>query len=218
MKKIIFKQNKISVLWGILLFFAQALSGQNYYRLIDAASSPITSAEISSLNSVAAEAIDNLPSADRPLFKVYDVGFYAQSEYTTDGLERAWAYAQSVAENHPASEYYLVFGRENGGDRLNKNVRVELKLPTTQPYACLTAEARETLANSLAAVANENLHISYIQAQVAALQMLKDYFHQIIVCNCSSVGPDCQKYSNFKYVDAKFQDFDRNCPIGGRQY
>jgi hypothetical protein len=197
---------KRSILTALLaLFLVDFASAQNFIRLTDASGITPTIEEINSIETASQQAIDILPAADRPLFKVYDVGFYIHNVVMIGGILPIWEQIKTDVENLPSSEYYLRFGRESSDEGLNTKIRVKLKLPTSSAYSCLTEEERSNLERYIEQVANDNLNFRYAQAEVAALDLLKDYFYKIIVCNCSNVGANCSQFSRFSLLDIQLR-------------
>jgi hypothetical protein len=187
------------------LFLVGFASAQNFIRLTDASGITPTAEEISSTESAVQVAINVLPVEDRPLFKVYDVGFYIHSVVTDGGILPVWESVKSNVENDQNSEYYLIFGRESSSEGLNSKIRVKLKLPTSSNYSCLTEEERGNLEKYIEQVANDNLNFRYTLAEVAALELLKDYFHKIVICNCANIGTSCSQFSNFNFLDIQLR-------------
>jgi hypothetical protein len=200
------KNMKRSILTSLLaLFLVGFASAQNFIRLTDASGITPTTEELSSIETAVQQAVDILPTADRPLFKVYDAGFYIHNIVMIGGIPPVWEQIKTDVENLPSSEYYLIFGRESSSEGLNTKVRVKLKLPTTSAYSCLTEEERGNLERYIEQVANDNLSFRYTQAEVAALELLKDYLYKIIVCNCSTVGANCTQFNNFSFLDVQLR-------------
>lgn len=193
------KKSTLTILLLLILFgFTNA---QSYVQLTDASGIILSNSEKSTLENAAQDAIDILPNADRSVFKIYDVGFYIHSESTIDGIEPIWENIKADVENDPETEYYLIFGRESNSQGINKRIRVELKLPNSSNYSCLTQEERNNLQNYIEHAANENLDPQYIQSEVAAMNLLKNYFYKIIVCNCENTGENCSQFTDFAYLD-----------------
>lgn len=197
---------KKSILTSLLtLLLVGFVSGQNFIRLTDASKLTLTTDELSSIETAAQQAIDILPIADQPLFKVYDIGFYIHSVVKTEGISPIWEQVKTDVENLTSSEYYLIFGRESSDKGVNTKIRVKLKLPTSSSFSCLTEEERDNLERYIEQAANDNLNIQYAQAEIAALELLKDYLYKIIVCNCSNVGANCTQFNNFSFLDVQLR-------------
>jgi hypothetical protein len=204
----------------LVLLLACFASAQSFIPLTrtDASGVTLTADEVNRIESAAQQAIEVLPSADRSSFKVYDASFYVHSEVTAGGILPVWAQVWSEAESDPYSEYYLIFGRESNSQGANTRIRVKLKLPTSSAYSCLTTEERGNLGQYLEQVANDNLQFGHVQAEVAALKLLRDYFYKVVVCNCSTVGADCAQFANFSFLDIQLQGLGfrkKEVQIGG---
>lgn len=197
-------KQRILTCFAVLLIvgFAHA---QNFIPLTDASGMSLSPEEITSIETAAQQAIEVLPVADRPLFKVYDTGFYIHNVTMEGGIPTVWEQVKTKVENDTSSNYYLLFGRECSSQGLNTKIRVKLKLPTTAAYSCLTEEERGNLEKYIEHVANDNLNLPYSQSEVSALKILKDYFQKIIVCNCSNVGVSCLQFSNFNFLDIQLR-------------
>lgn len=187
------------------LFLVVFTSAQSFVQITDESGVKLTAEELSSVEAAAQQAIDILPVADRPLFKVYDVGFYIHYPVTNEGISPVWEQIQADVENLSSSEYYLIFGRESSSTGLNKKIRVKLKLPQTSAYGCLTEEERSNLEKNIEQAANDSLDIKYIRGELVALKFLKDYLYKIIVCNCSNVGANCTQFNNFSFLDIQLR-------------
>lgn len=200
------KRNILTMLISILSI--GITNAQNYVQLTDASGTKVSGSQLTILENAAQDAIDVLPAADAALFKIYDAGFYVHTESTIEGVTPIWDKIKADIENDPNSEYYLIFGRESNSQGLNRRIRVELKLPTTSAYDCLTEEERVNLGLYIEQAANDNLDFQYLNAEVIALEFLKDYFHKIIVCNCSNSGAGCSQFTNFNFLDIQLRGLD----------
>lgn len=189
----------------LALFLIGIVSAQNLIRLTDASGIILTPGEISSIETAAQKAIEVLPAADQPLFKVYDVGFYVYNNIMLGGIPPIWEQIKTEVENNPNSEYYLIFGRESTSEGLNNKIRVKLKIPTTPAYICLTEEERSNMERYIEQVANDKLDFGYARAEVAALERLKEYFYKILVCNCSGIGANCSQSFDFNFWDPQLR-------------
>lgn len=197
------KKSILTFLMALLL--AGVASAQIFIRFTDkdASGTPLTTEQLNSIETAAQKAIDILPATDRPLFKVYDAGFYVHHAVMPGGVSPLWEQIKTEVENLPSSKYYLIFGRESSSEGLNNKIRVKLKLPTTSAYSCLTEDERLNIEKYIEQTANSNLNGSYYQAEIAALNLLKDYFYKIIVCNCSTTSTDCSRFANFEFLDVQ---------------
>jgi hypothetical protein len=213
------KNMKRSILTSLLALFLVGFAGaQTFIRLTDASGIAPTTEELSSIETAVQQAIDILPASDRPLFKVYDVGFYIHHNVVEGGIPPIWEQVKTDVENDQNSEYYLIFARESSSEGLNTKIRVKLKLPTSSAYSCLTEEERGNLEKYIEQVANDNLNFRYTQAEVAALELLKDYFYKIVVCNCTNVGTNCSLFSGFSFLDIQLRGLGfrkKEIQIGG---
>ncbi len=67
-------------------------------------------------------------------------------------------------------------------------------------------------------VANDNLQFGHAQAEVAALELLRDYFYKVVVCSCSTAGTDCVQFANFSFLDIQLRGLGfrkKEVQIGG---
>lgn len=178
---------------------------QNFIRITDATIPPPSSAELSKIEFAIQQAIDILPNADKPLFKVYDIGFYVHNDNINSGVSPIWEKIKTETESDPISDYYLIFGRESNNNRQDSKIRVKLKLPSTIAFNCLSNEERENIEKYIEQVANDKKNVGYINAELTSLDLLKDYLYKTIKCNCSSNGPNCSQFTNFSFLDLQLK-------------
>lgn len=89
---------------------------------------------------------NTFPDSFRNQFAVFDVGFYTEmQEYSTYSFEEAFNLCKS--ESTTLSPYYLLIGRVNNTNQLNKEYFLDLKIPTTGNFSCITDEERSELTN-----------------------------------------------------------------------
>ena len=181
----------------ISLFLQNFLGAQNFIRLADLTGIDPTTEELSRVEKAIKEVTDIMPVQDRPLFKVYDVGFYIYDQ----NVASSWEDMKTKVENDPNSDYYLIFGRESTNDGLNTKIRVKLKLPNSQIYNCLTQEERDNLEKYIQKIANDKKSYRYADFEVPAIELLKEYVFKVVTCNCKTDTPECQKFSGFSYLD-----------------
>ena len=198
-------KRKITTLFFTLCTFF-LLNAQKFVPLTDASGIGLTTGQLTSLENAAQEAVNILPVTDQPLFRVYDVGFYVHTPATIGGIPEVWEQVMTNVENDPSSDYYLILGRESSNEGVNRRIRAKLKLPYSSEYACLTEDERGNLEKYIEQVANDNLDYSqYVQAELAALGLLKDYFYKIIECNCSNSGSNCSQFASFTMLDLQLR-------------
>ena len=190
---------KILVILLIFTYAVCSVKSQNYVTLINATNLELTSEQFDSLNYAAQKAIENLPSADQPLFKFYEAGLYVHSPSTAGGIPHVWIQAIDDVENDPASDYYLLLGRESNSEKVHYRIRAKLKLPYSSEYNCLSEEERNNLEKYIEQVANDNLHLGYAHAEIAALELLRDYFYKIVTCDCLNLAVGCDLFIGFNY-------------------
>lgn len=189
----------------ILMKIISGTDAQNFIRITDATIPPPSSAELSKIEFAIQQAIDILPNADKPLFKVYDIGFYVHNDNINSGVSPIWEKIKTETESDPISDYYLIFGRESNNNRQDSKIRVKLKLPSTTAFNCLSNEERENIEKYIEQVANDKKNVGYINAELTSLDLLKDYLYKIIKCNCSSNGPNCSQFTNFSFLDLQLK-------------
>ena len=121
------------------------LSSQNYVRLFDATGIDPTEEEEVLIDAALIESVSILPNNLQTSFKVFDTGFYLHSESMVGGIDAVWEKVKDDVASDSGNSFYLIFGRENSIDGANSKIRVELKLPSTTLFECLTEEKRNNV-------------------------------------------------------------------------
>jgi hypothetical protein len=95
------KKSILTFLMALLL--AGVASAQIFIRFTDkdASGTPLTTEQLNSIETAAQKAIDILPATDRPLFKVYDAGFYVHHAVMPGGVSPLWEQIKTEVENLP---------------------------------------------------------------------------------------------------------------------
>lgn len=184
------------------MFFVHGLIGQNYIRLFDGSSVEPSTYEYSQLEGAIQNVINALPEADRTKFKVYDFGFYYLSEGFVGGFDAIWDKVIVDVEAKPESDYYVIFGRESTHLGLNSKVRVELKLPNSPDFDCLTDTTRNNVEKYVQARANQSLTgVNVYTLESESLELLELYIKKIVDCDCSGVRNTCELSGDYKIID-----------------
>jgi hypothetical protein len=169
----ILKYTLAMLLLGLLPFFAQA---QDYYIQKDDAGLN-TAPYQDSLEQHAKDLVFAIPEGPlRDAFRVYGFGFYQHSE-VTDGYPAAFEKMRTqIASETP---YYLIFGKQTDKSGVYTRFWVDVKLPETGIFTCLTPTYR-TLINERIRVAIEGKYtqigrssFQYSEAVIAGMNELK---------------------------------------------
>ncbi|HAD14682.1 MAG TPA: hypothetical protein DCF33_19825 [Saprospirales bacterium] len=139
-------------LFVFFLFFAQAGNAQCYVRMEDG-SGFNTDPYQDTLEAVAAKLCAIFDSTGFPgQFKVYDFGFYLHQEITNGGYPEP--FAQKIAEVQGLSPYYLLFGKQTDKGGVYTRFWVDLVLPDTSYFSCVTENMHELYKSDFEAIAN----------------------------------------------------------------
>ncbi len=184
-----------------LLVGFTSLSAQNYVRLFDATGVEPTEEEDLLLDAAVIESVSILPNNLQTSFKVFDTGFYLHSENMAGGIDAVWEKVKDDVASDSGNSFYLIFGRENNIDGANSKIRVELKLPSTTLFECLTEEKRNNVEKYVQAVANQNISSSVYEGEIKALDMLGAYIYKIVECECTGIRTSCALSAEYKFID-----------------
>jgi len=184
-----------SVFVFVLLSFArQRVEAQCYVRLEDA-SGFNTDPYQSELEAAAAKLcaiFDTTGFAGQ--FKVYDFGFYLHQEHTTGGYPQP--FAQKIAQVQALSPYYLLFGKQTDKTGVYTRFWVDLVLPDTGRYACVSVDRRRVLFEYIIASmyesynANARSPAAYYLSEINALNNFINTIKKDVDC-CFSRFVDC---------------------------
>ncbi len=174
------------------LFLAHNSLAQCYVRLDDA-SGFNTDAYQADLQAAAAKLcaiFDTTGFAGQ--FKVYDFGFYLHQENTTGGYPEP--FAQKIQEVQALSPYYLLFGKQTDRTGVYTRFWVELKMPQTAHFSCMTNLQRDIYGKRVEKVTTDkyfekgNVITAYYEAEIAGIEELHRILTEII--ECCYVGPN----------------------------
>lgn len=186
----------------ILFLFISTLGiGQTFNVVAEMTGVAPTSQELADLQLASDSAKLELPTNLQNKFKAYDFGFYSMTRFYEGGYDAVWEKVKTDVEAKPESDFYVIFGRESSDAGPNTKIRVELVLPRTSQFECLTEEKRNNIEKYVQAVANQNLSNSVYEAEVKALEMLRAYIYKIIQCECTGIRTSCDLSLDYKYID-----------------
>jgi hypothetical protein len=181
-------------LFVFFLFFAQAGNAQCYVRMEDG-SGFNTDPYQDTLEAVAAKLCAIFDSTGFPgQFKVYDFGFYLHQEITNGGYPEP--FAQKIAEVQGLSPYYLLFGKQTDKGGVYTRFWVDLVLPDTGKFSCLTNIQRQIIHESIKGAVNSDynknnrLSFYYYSAEIAGLDTLGKRLIKVFEC-CFARSVDC---------------------------
>ncbi len=149
-----FKSIGFAVLFVFFLCFLQTASSQNCYVQLDEASGFDVSPYQADLNAKACELkaiFDSIGFADS--FKVYSFGFYVEMEYY-DGYSYPQAFIDRQEQVAQLSPYYLLIGRQSDHSGVFTRFWVDVKLPETGNFECLTQVDRNIIISKIKAIIN----------------------------------------------------------------
>ena len=177
------------LLLGLIFVYLNPANGQNcYVRLSDVSGITPTQAQLDSLESTACRLRDSLPSEFQSAFKVYDFGFYLHNETMVGGYPEAFQKAIDLAQ--AGSPYYLLFGKQTDKNGVYTRFWVDLKLPDTGSFECLTPSKKSVIKEtvrlktegSYVELGSKSIH--YGEAEIAGMNYLKTIFNSILSGNC----------------------------------
>jgi hypothetical protein len=185
----------------LLLFISTIGLSQTFNVVAEMTGIAPTSQELVDLQLASDTAKLQLPPALQSKFKVYDFGFYSLTRNYEGGYDAVWEKVKTDVDAKTESDHYIIFGRESSDAGPNTKIRVELVLPRTSQFECLTEEKRNNIEKYVQAVANQNISTSVYQAEVKALEMLQAYIYKIIQCECTGIRTSCDLSLDYKYID-----------------
>lgn len=143
------------------------------------------------LNQNACSLIETFPSEFQANFKVLGFGLYRLSAYANGAIEASVAQAKKEAE--ASSSYYLVFAKISTAKQIYNEFHIELKLPESGIFACLTPSLRSLLISRvqsavLAAYQEKgNNPYFYALAEVAGIKELKKIVEELKSGSCCPI-------------------------------
>lgn len=192
---------RLLTIFVLLLLSNLQIFSQTYNVVADLTGVKPTTAQLADLELASDSAKLELPTTLQPKFKVYDFGFYSLSRNYEGGFDAVWEKVKTDVDAKAESDYYIIFGRESSDAGPNMKIRVELVLPRTSQFECLTEERRNNVEKYVQAVANQNLSNSIYEAEVKALEMLRAYIYKIVQCECTGIRTSCDLSLDYKYID-----------------
>ena len=156
-----------------IAFFFLALgvgNGQDCYELLEDPSGYNSGALNPTIEAAACELRDALPTEFQSDFKVFDAGFYIETEFfgSSDYVDR---FEELKAEAASKSPYYLLFGRKCNTQGLNVDVYADLVLPNSGELVCLN-ESLQTL--------NLSIHTTKMQEDLEGIKGSEQYVPAVL--------------------------------------
>jgi hypothetical protein len=161
---------RLLTIFVLLLLSNLQIFSQTYNVVANLTGVKPTTAQLADLELASDSAKFELPTALQAKFKVYDFGFLPMSRSYSNGFEPVWDEIKAKVDAKTESDFYIIFGRESSDAGPNTKIRVELVLPRTNEFSCLTEEKRNNVEKYVQAVANQNLSNSVYDAEVKALK------------------------------------------------
>ncbi|MFZ4474509.1 MAG: DUF3289 family protein [Saprospiraceae bacterium] len=155
-------------------------------RLDDASGYTPTAGQLAELEAAACRLIDSLPLAFRDSFRVYDFGFYLHNETQQGGYPEAFQWAVDTVQT--LSKYYLLFGKQTDRSGVYMRFWVELKLPDSLQFSCMTTLQREVYSKRVEAKIEEKysegqrVYFKYHVSEIAGIQEVISIFTEIKTC------------------------------------
>jgi len=161
-----------------------------------------------SLSSAACALRAVLPEEFQSQFKVLDFGFYLHQERFQEGF--TGPFEQKIQAIAAMSPYFLAFGRQIDQKGICTKFWVELKLPSSGRFSCMSEMERRLLNAKAQAVANRIYSdlgatpAMYAQAETGTMDTLKNRIEHIINC-CYAKSDECNQCLGFEDNDQLFQ-------------
>ena len=161
-----------------------------------------------------------IPVAMRPLFRVYDFGFYLHQE-VTDGYPDV--FEKKRAEIAGITPYYLIFGKQTDKKGIYTKFWVEVKMPDTGCFSDVSNFQRENISlflNTYVSLKYEEKGKSasaFAEVELSCIDSLKSIFVEIADCcinKQSGVGCSiCPTSEQIKQVLIENNFIGFPCPI-----
>jgi hypothetical protein len=160
-----------------------------YVRLADA-SGFNTDIYQDSLEAAAERLVAAFPdSTYRDSFKVFDGGFYLHQEVTEGGYPEA--FQQMILTAGEMSPYYLLFGKQTDKTGIYTKFWVEVKLPETRNFSCLTVSQREVISINAENYLNDKYSdnsSAYAEFEILSMDSIRNKIISIIDCCYANKG------------------------------
>jgi hypothetical protein len=179
---------------SVYLYGQTSNSSQSYIKLIDVSGAVINTTQMTELQDAANEIISQLPSEFQSQFKVYDIGYYRLNQ-NMEGFSTNETWENCLAGT--GNRNFLAFGRIINNDGSIKEIKVELKLPGTGVFQCISEKAL-VMKNQIGQILNSKE--DPWKLQVEAMKKLAWYINTLKTCECVG-GQNCFN-STFKGIDA----------------
>ena len=177
----------------ILLGFNQ-ITAQHYIPLGDVSGYRPSQTQISSLEAKAVDLgllLDSMGITEEQ-FKIFDFGFYLHNEHTTYGYPEP--FEQKKAEVDSMVPYYLLFGKQTDNNGVYTKFWVDLVLPDTGVFACLTESKKALMRETVSLEVEERysnlekITEQYSEAEIAGIDYLKYKMRLVASGECCSVS------------------------------
>ena len=173
-----------------LLFLAYlsypSLTAQTcFVKKADASGLNITE-QLPSLEQAACSLKNIFPEPFKNQFKVFEAAYYLHNPVMKDATENLWNHLKQDVSDE--SQYYLLIAREITPAEFTSRFRVDIKLPTTGEFDCVTATKIVSLSQQVEAVMNQKFAASgkspylFPNAEIEGMKVLQDEVFRFVDC------------------------------------
>ena len=125
-------------------------------------------------------------------FAVYDFGFYLHQQGYEGGMPQV--FQDKIAEVEQESPYFLLFGRELGAFPLGGRFWIELVVPKSTSYPCVTIDRVENIKSSLE-IQLQEANEDWVARLTAGMDHVSQHVDKVY--NCCTTGNQLQPWAPF---------------------
>ncbi|MEZ5041077.1 MAG: hypothetical protein R2828_14360 [Saprospiraceae bacterium] len=186
---------KSLTLFSVLFLLATLdLIGQTcYIQKLDASGIDVTPYQ-NDLNAAACELQSSFPSEFQNSFKVFGYGYYRILTSVNEDQNSLPSFEASKVQAQAESDYYLLIGKQSTDAGIYLKFWVDVKLPETGDFACLTESFRLLITEKVRQAIESNydargrFYPEYAQAEMAGMQELERIVNNIKNGQCCEFG------------------------------
>ncbi len=144
------------------------------------------------MENAACELRNALPAEFGNQFKVVEYALYLQIPSTTPRVPPMFEQIKTVAATE--SQYYLLITKQTDTSGIYTKFWIDLKLPQTGAFSCLTASKQMLIQETVAFKIEEKYTqldrnpFQYAEAEIAGINYLKTVFSSILSGNCCPIS------------------------------
>ena len=191
MKNTMFRIKSLLFLFSLFILGSKGQSQSCFIQLDNATGQSFTSDELAQLDTAACALREVFPTAFQNDFAVYDFGFYLHQQGYEGGMPQV--FQDKIAEVEQESPYFLLFGRELGSFPSGGRFWVELVVPKSNSYPCVTIDRVENIKSSLE-IQLQGANGDWVARLTAGMSHVSQHIDKVY--NCCTTGNQLLAPSN----------------------